>query len=175
MSLHQTQRDHHHGSKSKVWSLKLKINELKSFIVTGKCRLSVLPFEASWDGGFKVYSLLLGICNTNHGNYIHSIKSVKKFSRSLHLSIFYFNLWLPEFHVELKGFGLNFPWSMSSNLIFSPLTLGPGSGGVMAITLSTTIRITNAITGKKYCFQLLLVNNSHERGKTFSLNLTIVL
>ena len=53
---------------------------------------------------------------------------------------------LPECHVALNGFGLNLPWMISSRRIFSPLTLGPGSGGVMIMTLRTTIKITNTIT-----------------------------
>ena len=55
---------------------------------------------------------------------------------------------LPECHVALNGFGLNLPWMISSRRIFSPLTLGPGSGGVIIMTLRTTIKITNTITRK---------------------------
>ena len=53
---------------------------------------------------------------------------------------------LPECQVALKGLGLNFPWIMSSSLILSPETLGPGSGGVIKNTEQTTIKMTKMIT-----------------------------
>ena len=53
---------------------------------------------------------------------------------------------LPECQVALNGLGLNFPWMMSSSLILSPETRGPGSGGVIRNTEHTTIRITKMIT-----------------------------
>ena len=38
---------------------------------------------------------------------------------------------LPLFHVALCGFGVNFLLRISSSSIFAPLTLGPGSFGVI--------------------------------------------
>ena len=56
---------------------------------------------------------------------------------------------LPECQVALNGLGLNFPWMMSSSLILSPETRGPGSGGVIRITEQITIRITKMITERQ--------------------------
>ena len=49
---------------------------------------------------------------------------------------------IPSNQEALKGFGLNFPSRMVSSLILSPLTLGPGSGGVIHTTEAMTSKIT---------------------------------
>ena len=49
---------------------------------------------------------------------------------------------IPSNHEALNGFGLNFPSRIASNRIRSPLTLGPGSGGVIQTTEAMTSKIT---------------------------------
>ena len=49
---------------------------------------------------------------------------------------------VPSNHEALKVFGLNFPSRIVSNRIRSPLTLGPGSGGVIQTTEAMTSKIT---------------------------------